>query len=140
MDLISLVHQAAQKLDTLSNAALAPIDITPRQAIVLNEIRIVEGRNQFALVQATGIDRSTLTDIIKRLVRHGYIERKRDPADARAYIVSLTDKGRSASERARIAIDRMEKDLLESLPIASGTVMRSLELLAHGPEPIKQAA
>ncbi|MFZ1102753.1 MAG: helix-turn-helix domain-containing protein, partial [Hyphomicrobiaceae bacterium] len=39
----------------------------------------------------TGIDRSTLADIVRRLTRKGLLQRCRTNEDARAYAVRLTD-------------------------------------------------
>jgi MarR family transcriptional regulator, temperature-dependent positive regulator of motility len=53
-----------------------------------------EGMTQTDIVQRSGIDRSTTTDVVKRLLRKGHIERRRMPQDARAYAVRLSKSGR----------------------------------------------
>src|SRR5262245_26701727 len=49
-----------------------------------------EGLTQTDLVERTGIDRSTLADIVGRLLSHGLIQRRRAKEDARAYAIKLT--------------------------------------------------
>jgi DNA-binding MarR family transcriptional regulator len=56
-----------------------------------------------------------LTKTLRRLEDAGYIRRRPDPADRRALLVVLTDKGRRAAERAnaelRSSYDEMLVDL-----------------------------
>ena len=69
-------------------------DLTPRQLAVLVTVANNEGLSQTGLVDRTGIDRSTLADIVRRLQRKGLLQRRRTKEDARAYAVKLTDEGR----------------------------------------------
>ena len=46
------------------------------------------------------LESNTLTPILKKLEVLGYLTRRRDPADERQVIVSLTPEGRSVRERA----------------------------------------
>ncbi len=43
-----------------------------------------EGLSQTDIVNLTGIDRSTLADIVRRLVKKGLLQRRRTKQDARA--------------------------------------------------------
>jgi DNA-binding MarR family transcriptional regulator len=52
-----------------------------------------EGLTQTDLVERTGIDRSTLADIVARLLARGLIHRRRAKEDARAYAIKLTAQG-----------------------------------------------
>lgn len=47
------------------------------------------------------LESNTLTPILKKLEALGYVRRRRDPADERQVIVSLTAEGRGIRERAR---------------------------------------
>jgi len=47
------------------------------------------------------LESNTLTPILKKLDALGYIKRRRDPADERVVLVSLTADGRRVRERAR---------------------------------------
>ena len=51
------------------------------------------GTSQTKLVEATGVDRSTLADVVRRLLVRRLVARKRTKEDARAYAVTLTDAG-----------------------------------------------
>ena len=58
-----------------------------------------EGATQADLVRITGIDRSTLADMARRMMGKGLLERERSALDARANAVRLTAAGREASLR-----------------------------------------
>jgi DNA-binding MarR family transcriptional regulator len=53
-----------------------------------------------------------LTKTLRRLEDAGHVRRRPDPADRRALLVVLTDKGRSAAERAEVELHSYYDDLL----------------------------
>jgi DNA-binding MarR family transcriptional regulator len=94
-----LLHIAGQRADNLFAAQGSPI--TPRQYVVLAMLEFRADTSQTDIVRTTGIDRSTVADLVKRMVAAGYVRRKRSKADARAYVVRLTDAGREMLEANR---------------------------------------
>src|SRR5690554_6370088 len=70
--------------------------LTPRQFIVLFAVDEEEGLSQTDLVNRTGIDRSTLADMISLMIKSGLLARKRTAEDARANSVRLIAAGRRA--------------------------------------------
>ena len=116
---LHLLHRAQQAADEAFAAAFADTGLTPRQLAVLVIVSEREGTNQVGLVDATGIDRSTTADLVRRLMRKGLLARRRARHDARSNVLRLTDEGKTllTSFRTRAAdVDRM---LLDSLPEAS---------------------
>ena len=75
-----------------------------------------EGASQTKLVNATGIDRSTLADIVRRLCRKGFLRRKRTREDARAYAVKLTDQGQRTLSVAIPSARRVDERVLAAVP------------------------
>jgi DNA-binding MarR family transcriptional regulator len=53
------------------------------------------------LAAAEGISQPAATQLVNRLVERGWVERGRDPDDARAVIVDLAEAGRDALDRVR---------------------------------------
>ncbi len=91
-----LLHRALQiALDYHAEAA-GTEGLTQRQFAVLAAAGASEGLTQSDLVRATGIDRSTLADLVARMIRKGLLERERSATDARANSVRLSDAGRVA--------------------------------------------
>ena len=90
-----LLHRALQlALDVYGEEVGS--GLTQRQYAVLAAVAADEGLTQTDLVRATGIDRSTLADMIARMIEKGYLGRERSTLDARAKTVRLTEKGRDA--------------------------------------------
>ncbi len=109
LDLIALPHRVSQITDETIERALvgtAAAGITPRQLALLDAIdRIARSEDgapsQTDLVAATGVDRSTLADVVRRLLKFGLVQRRRTKEDARCYAVRLTDQGRVVLAAAR---------------------------------------
>jgi MarR family transcriptional regulator, temperature-dependent positive regulator of motility len=91
-------------------------DLTPRQLAVLVTVSQNEGLSQTGLVDRTGIDRSTLADIVRRMQKKGLLQRRRTKEDARAYAVKLTDEGRRVLRVADPLAKRVDERILDALP------------------------
>lgn len=90
--------------------------LTPRQYALLVAISQHEGLSQTDLVARTGIDRSTLADVIRRMLKKGLIQRRRTREDARAYAVKLTEQGRRLLQECEPKAQRVDQRILEALP------------------------
>ena len=100
---LHLLHRAGQCADELFATQIKERDLTPRQFVVLMAVAGSEEPSQTTLVQKTGIDRSTVADIVRRLVERGLLVRKRTRRDARTYAVRLTARGEAALKNAQPA-------------------------------------
>ena len=89
-----LLHRANQVAADRFAKAIGDTDLTPRQIAVLGIVATNEGVSQTGIVAASGIDRSTMADIVRRLVKRGLLARRRSKQDTRAYNVTLTAEGR----------------------------------------------
>jgi DNA-binding MarR family transcriptional regulator len=87
-----LLHRAEQ-LAADRFARLVGDAITLRQFSVLAAIAQNPGLSQSDLVRATGVDRSTLADMMTRMERNGWISREESASDGRAYSVRLAQAG-----------------------------------------------
>lgn len=122
-----LLHMAGQKADGLF--AIHEASVTPRQFVVLASVEGKLAASQTDIVRHTGIDRSTLAELVKRLVKIGYLRRKRSRTDARAYVVRLTDRGREVLKIGRTAATSTDDQLLA--PIEPDERARFLAALAR---------
>lgn len=87
----------------------------PRQFSVLVNVFQNPGMSQTALVEASGIDRSTLTEVLKRMIDRGMISKRRAEADQRTNALFLTDQGLATLESAFEDADRTQEKILEPL-------------------------
>jgi len=129
-----LFHKAGQRADSLF--AESGVKLTPRQYVVLLVLQQRDRASQAMLVQLTGIDRSTMAEVIKRLVAQGHLRRRRSHADARAYNVSLTEEGSAALKEAHGAAEQVNEQLL--MPLSANSRARFLDDLAKVAQGVRQ--
>jgi DNA-binding MarR family transcriptional regulator len=86
--------------------------LTHRQYTVLMAADAHDGKSQADLVKVTGIDRSTLADLVARLMSQGYLQRRRSKEDARTNSVRLTPAGKKVLRSAQGGADNVDKQLL----------------------------
>ena len=111
-----LIHRAQQIAALQSADILKEAGITLRQFSVLAAVADSEGASQADIVERTGIDRSTLADMVSRMESSGLLKRKPSKQDARAKSVSLMAKGRKALELTRAGVAEADEELLAMLP------------------------
>lgn len=111
-----LIHRAQQIAALQSADILKEAGITLRQFSVLAAVADSEGASQADIVERTGIDRSTLADMVSRMEKSGLLKRKQSKHDARAKSVSLMAKGRKALTVTRDGVAQADEALLEMLP------------------------
>lgn len=110
-----LLHQALQfALDVYAEEGGegAP---TQRQFAVLAAVEALPAPTQTDLVRATGVDRSTLADMVARMTAKGWLARERSNLDGRANLVRLTGEGRLALEAARPRAEAADARILHAL-------------------------
>src|SRR6185437_12606307 len=91
-------------------------ELTKQQFTLLCALEQNEGASQTMLVEITGIDRSTLAEMVRRMLERGLLSRKRTEEDQRANAIAISPSGRKALRAARNAADRAERALLDTLP------------------------
>ena len=110
-----LLRRAAQYASDLYSAEVGNNGLTHRQFTVLLAVEQNEGASQTDLVQITGIDRSTLAELIARLTASGLLQRRRTKADARVNTVRLSAAGRRALVAAQPGAKTADRRLLRVL-------------------------
>jgi DNA-binding MarR family transcriptional regulator len=111
-----LLHRALQLALDIYAEETGPDAVTQRQYAVLAAVAAHEGLTQTDLVRSTGIDRSTLADLVARMIGKTLLARQRSTADARANTVSLTEAGRAALEAAKPKVAAADARILKLLP------------------------
>jgi DNA-binding MarR family transcriptional regulator len=90
---IHLLHRVAQRGDDIFSKEVGDADLTARQFAVLLSVSESEDPSQTDVVEMTGIDRSTIAEMIRRMAKKGLLQRRRNRSDARAYVLRLTQEG-----------------------------------------------
>jgi DNA-binding MarR family transcriptional regulator len=77
-----------------------------------------EGINQGKLAELLEVEPITACRMIDRLEESGLVERRRDPADRRAWQIFLTEKSRPVLAELQVTAAGMIEDLLQGLSAA----------------------
>lgn len=112
---LHLLHRSSQIADELYAASIERNNITARQYLVLSIVASEDNPSQTDICDRSGIDRSTLADIVRRLVSRGLLARRRTREDARMYAVRITDAGQKALEESGRAAQNVDRVLLGTL-------------------------
>lgn len=114
---------------------LAPFSLTSPQYFVFNALWMGDGISVGELGERVSLDSSTLTGIIDRLEKSGYVERKTNPDDRRSVLIFLTDKAREVGPKILDFADELDSKLRQlSSTDDMATFERVLRALGEAPE------
>lgn len=126
-DMVShLLHRAAQRADSFFSNEIGKAGMTARQVVILLAVAERESSSQAELVEATGIDRSTIAEMVRRMVQKGLLERRRSRADARAKLVRMTGEGERALKAMQPKAAKVDAALVAGLPTEQRKTLKEL--------------
>jgi DNA-binding MarR family transcriptional regulator len=114
-DMVGVELRYAQIAAERTFLSVVEENILPGHFTVLMLIRNNPGQNQTALAKAAHLDRSTMVPIIDHCERKGWVERKANANDRRAYAIHLTSKGGQLMSKLEKRIEILEKKILDGL-------------------------
>ena len=97
---------------------LSAFGLTPPQYFVFNALYMGDGITLGELGGRVYLDSSTLTGIIDRMERSGFVERHINPDDRRSVLVYLTAKGKELAPQVVKFADELDARLRE--PFSAG--------------------
>jgi DNA-binding MarR family transcriptional regulator len=121
-----LLHRAQQVAADAFAAHFPRSELTVRQFAILSAVAAQPGLTQSKLVRVTGVDRSTLADLIARLQERGLVLRDRVEQDGRAKSVTLTLQGEAALVACAPAAEAADAAILDALPKSKRAVFLAL--------------
>lgn len=113
-----LLRRAYQVAEDLYAQEVDETGPTPRQYAVMLTVYQNRGLNQQDLVRLTGIDRSTMAEMVGRLIKRGWLKRRRTRHDQRAYALGITEDGQAVLTNSLGAVRRAQERILAPLPPA----------------------
>jgi DNA-binding MarR family transcriptional regulator len=135
-----LLHRALQVALDIYAEEIGPDAVTQRQYAVLAAVAAHEGLTQTDLVRTTGIDRSTLADLVARMIGKSLLARQRSASDARANTVRLTEQGRAALDLASPRVAAADERILKLLPARKrDSFLDVLKDMSHAAESLGEA-
>ena len=101
-------------------------ETTSVQFAALSVIELRPRASQQELGRVLDLDRSTIADLVGRLVRRGLVERERDEDDRRRNALALTAAGREELSRLRPRVEAIEPTLTAGLGPSERETLRRL--------------
>ncbi len=89
-----LLGKANRLLSNHFNQDLTQHGLTIEQWSLLAVLWSEDAQNQKSLQQELLKDKATITSLVGYLVKNGFVSKERDKSDKRAFVISLTEKGK----------------------------------------------
>ena len=121
----SLVRRAQQRHLAVWQSEVST-EITSVQYAALEILQRTPGVNQRQLGDELDVDRSTIADLVARMVRNELIERSDDPVDKRSYVLFLTAAGKKQLSILRPRVEEVERILTAKLTPRESVELRRL--------------
>jgi MarR family transcriptional regulator, temperature-dependent positive regulator of motility len=123
----SLVRRAQQRHVAVWLSEVST-EITSVQYAALEILQKTPGINQRQLGDELDVDRSTIADLVARMVRNDLIERSDDAVDKRSYVLFLTPAGKKQLAMLRPRVEEVERILTARLTRLERMELRRLLL------------
>lgn len=88
-----LLMNCARKLKYELNQSLVPIGLTVQQWAILQQLQQHGSSSAIQLSERLGMDKPTVSGIVKRLEAKGFVSKNQDPQDKRLFHLTLTEAG-----------------------------------------------
>jgi DNA-binding MarR family transcriptional regulator len=125
MDLATLMFIAYRAMNDRVIRAMreAGFNVTEAQARIAQ--RIAENGSRLTdLAEQAQVTKQTASLLVAALAREGLVEQVPDPADGRARLIRFTEKGQTASNRAREVVIGVEQEWMNHLGPELGPCLR----------------
>lgn len=100
---------AMRHMNRIYGEALSEHGVTPPQLFLLCCLLHEDGQKPRDLAEKVSLDTSSLTGLIDRTERSGFVERQPDPDDRRALRIYLTSKGRELLDQLEPVVERLQE-------------------------------
>jgi DNA-binding MarR family transcriptional regulator len=98
--------------------ALAPHGLTLAEYTALSVLRARGGLSNAQLARRALITPQSMSEVLARLVEHGFVSRTDDPAHGRVIRADLTAEGRETLTASTRAVAAVEREMLAGLTTA----------------------
>lgn len=95
------LYAAARNITCLYTPYLKKLGLTYTQYIVFLVLWEKDGITVGEICEKLMLDNGTLSPLLKKMEKEGYVTRKRSSKDDRVVLISLTDEGRALQEKAK---------------------------------------
>jgi DNA-binding MarR family transcriptional regulator len=112
---IFLISKVCQKLIINLQKAFSEsgVVVTPIQVMLLFFLQKNNGSSLTQISQGLMLENPTVTGLIDRLEKLGYVKRSDHPNDRRVYLVHITEKGNKVANKALPIIKKLNEQIKE---------------------------
>ena len=105
-----LLYRAAHKCNQLQDEHLKKFEISSRQAVILALIQYIgDGAiNQKTLSKMMNVKESSVSSIVKTMIKNEVISKKQSKTDGRNYILTITEKGKQICNKLKNSYEEFE--------------------------------
>lgn len=121
-----LLSDTARLLRRNFDARVKQAGVTSPQARLLLILDKIEGENQGFYAERVEVEPITLCRMVDRMEEMELVERRKDPADRRAWRLHLTDRSRAMIERLRVEVSELERDMMDRFTAEQASAFRVL--------------
>ncbi len=125
--MIQVCRLAGERL----RAKMEKIGLHRGQGFVLMHLWHDNGMSQNEIARAKHVSPATVTNMLKRMERDGWVERRRDSNDERVVRVFITDKARALHDEARTSFHELDDEVTEALTADERATFHALLLKVH---------
>src|SRR5919107_1491672 len=125
-----LVFALGQQLGNLLQQAMTNAPLTPSEFAVYSALRLMQPTTPTQLAGALGMKATTLSSVLVRMSRSGHLQRRRNPADGRSVILTLSSSGVRVTEACFGAFGAAIEAFRRQLPIDEAALLADLETMS----------
>lgn len=128
-----MIRRAHQRASFCFQQVMAGHDLTPTQHAAIATLHKHGELSQNHLGRLTAMDPSTISIVVRKLLKNGLIERRGSKKDQRLAIIRLTDKGtRFSIDRLADSLEVARRVLAPLTPREQDTLMALLHRIGDG--------
>jgi DNA-binding MarR family transcriptional regulator len=136
-EFLQLLWRIEHALNTTSKRMTVELGLTDPQRLVLGLVGRFPGLTPGRLARLLHVHPSTLTGVLRRLERRGWLDRRTDPRDARRVRLGLTPRGRALDPGAPGTVETAALRTLAREP--TGRIRAVRDLLARFADELETA-
>lgn len=131
LSFMQVLWRVVHGVERVSKQMTVTRGVTGPQRLVLRMVGLRPGVSAGAVAATLHLHPSTLTGVLRRLERQGFVTREPHPADRRRAVLRLTDKGRRINRARRGTIEaRVQQALRVLTSVEQRSARRALAALA----------
>ncbi len=126
-----LLLQLCPMIGDRMRVKMESIGLYKAQGFALLFLSHYEGVPQTEIARSLHLSPASVTNMLQRMERDGWVERRSDPADQRVSRVYLTARARALQEEAATTFRELEREVAGALTVAEQAELRTLLLKIH---------